>query len=330
VTNATVQRWVLQAVLASLRPLVGLLVKHGVTYPALASALKSEFVAAAGQEIQRQGMKPTDSAVTLLSGVHRKDIRALSRPKALAPLPSTAQSAHGLIGEVVARWLHDRAWRAPKRAGAPANEALGEPAVLPRARASAGASAGVPARIAASASVSPSLSAGRVAAGRRKQPSPTFDALVASISQDVRPRAILDEMLRLGIARETPEGIALEHEGLAPHQGLDAMCEVMAMNLHDHAAAAVANITKDHHLLEQSIYVDDITAESAQLLHDAAKRAWRQAFETMMDTANERLAYDAQHASPQARSERARFGVYYFHAPDGAATADPASRKTSS
>jgi hypothetical protein len=268
---------VLRTVLASLRPLVTLLVKSGVTYPALAQALKAEFVGAAQAEIDRQGMKRTDSAVTLLSGVHRKDVRALARPQEAAPLPSTSTSAHGLVGEVVAKWLHDRHYSNKGRAR-----------VLPRS----------------------------LPATARSKTAPTFDALVTSISQDVRPKALLDEMLRLGLVTPTDKGIRLDQEGFAPRQGLDAMCEVMAMNLHDHAAAAVANVNQERNLLEQSIYVDDITAESAQALHAVAKQAWRTAFDTVVEAANLRVAHDQRHATPPQRRERARFGAYYYHGPD--------------
>jgi len=54
-----------------MQPLVRLLIKNGVTYPAFAVALKRVFLDAARAELARQRMPQTDSAVTLLSGVHR-------------------------------------------------------------------------------------------------------------------------------------------------------------------------------------------------------------------------------------------------------------------
>src|SRR5947208_13943979 len=58
-------------------PLARWLLRHGVPYPAFADMLKSVFVAAALDELESSGAKPTHSALSVLSGVHRKDVRAL-------------------------------------------------------------------------------------------------------------------------------------------------------------------------------------------------------------------------------------------------------------
>src|SRR5689334_8427166 len=97
-----------------MRPLVRLLVRHGVTYPAFAAALKRVFLDAAVDELRERAMAQTDSAVSLLSGVHRRDVRTLTRA-AEAATPRTAATPLSLAGEVVARWLSDRAWQDRRR-----------------------------------------------------------------------------------------------------------------------------------------------------------------------------------------------------------------------
>ena len=67
---------VLKAFVAANRPLVRLLIGRGATFPAVAERLRQLFVDEAVAEIRARGMKPTASAVSLLSGVHRKDLRA--------------------------------------------------------------------------------------------------------------------------------------------------------------------------------------------------------------------------------------------------------------
>jgi hypothetical protein len=105
---------VLESVLQLLRPAVRLMLRHGVTAPAFATALKRVFLQAAQDELRAHGKALTDSAVSLLSGVHRRDVRNLTR---LAP-PATAR-------------------RRFYRTGVPGGQPLAQPAALPGRAASA-------------------------------------------------------------------------------------------------------------------------------------------------------------------------------------------------
>ena len=89
-----------------LMPWVETLVRQGVTYPQLAATLKQVFFQAAQAELQRTGQRQTDSAISVLSGLHRKDVRALgsATPRAAAPtVPLSTQ--------IVTRWLTDPRYR---------------------------------------------------------------------------------------------------------------------------------------------------------------------------------------------------------------------------
>jgi len=103
-----------------LLPLARLLIANGIGYPQLAARLKHVFLTAARFELAADGGRQTDSALSLLSGVHRKDIRAAKmaaengEPATGAPLSRAA--------EVFTRWMHDPALRAPD----------GSPKALPR------------------------------------------------------------------------------------------------------------------------------------------------------------------------------------------------------
>jgi hypothetical protein len=81
-----------------LMPWVELLVRQGVTYPQLAASLKQVFFEAAQAELQRTGQRQTDSAISLLSGLHRKDVRAVA--------PTVPLST-----QIVTRWLTDPRYR---------------------------------------------------------------------------------------------------------------------------------------------------------------------------------------------------------------------------
>ncbi len=60
-----------------LHPLVRLMLTCGITYPYLAELLKGLFVKVADAEFRLDADAPTDSRISLLTGVHRKDVRRL-------------------------------------------------------------------------------------------------------------------------------------------------------------------------------------------------------------------------------------------------------------
>jgi hypothetical protein len=66
----------------------------------------------------------------------------------------------------------------------------------------------------------------------RRCPSPAalvqLRCLVAGVSRDVRPRAVLDELLRLGVVHDTEAGLVLEGSGFAPRQGFAEMSWLFA------------------------------------------------------------------------------------------------------
>ena len=255
---------VLDAVLRALKPAARLLLQNGVSYGAFATALKRVFLDAAQDELQARGMARTDSALTLLSGVHRRDVRTLLR----APQPEApARAPLSMASEVVLRWLNARPW-------------LGDddqPRVLVRGTAPDG-----------------------------------FDALVASVSSDIRPRAVLDELKRLGVVDEGEAGLTLQVTSFAPRAGFEELSWLFADNLHDHIAAAARNLQGQSNFLEQSVHVDALTDASAAELQRAAVAQWKQVFRAYMALAQQRFDADAAEAPPEARVRRARFGVYFL------------------
>lgn len=60
-----------------MRPLVRLMLRKGVTYAVFADLLKEVFVDVADREFRLDDKAPSDSRISLLTGVHRKDVRRL-------------------------------------------------------------------------------------------------------------------------------------------------------------------------------------------------------------------------------------------------------------
>lgn len=97
----------LQQIIHILRPLVRLLLKHGITYPQLAEALKGLFVDIAEHAENNEAGRLTDSRVAVRTGIHRKDIRRLRQSARNLGAQPAQDIRRSLTSVVVTRWLSD-------------------------------------------------------------------------------------------------------------------------------------------------------------------------------------------------------------------------------
>ena len=96
---------VIRAVRGILRPLVRFMLSHGLTYTILTDILKSIYVEVATDEFRLEHKRQTDSRISLLTGVHRKDVKRLSALiEADAPPPENVT----LGAQLVAKWVGAR------------------------------------------------------------------------------------------------------------------------------------------------------------------------------------------------------------------------------
>src|SRR5580658_7946270 len=102
-----------------LRPLIRLLIQGGVTFPALADLLRSLYVEVAAHDLLEGPRARTDSRISLLTGVHRKEIR---RWRSEAHEPEAVPPVITRTGQIIARWLRDKEYA----------DAEGQPRPLPR------------------------------------------------------------------------------------------------------------------------------------------------------------------------------------------------------
>lgn len=274
---------------ALLAPVARWLLRNGVSYGTLADQLKSVFVDAARNELVQSGTQPTFSSLSMLSGVHRKDVRALETRADDPRAAGTAPRGIPLASQVYTRWVTARRYRT--RDGAPKS--------LPRS------GNGI-----------------------------SFEGLAREISQDVHPRTVLDELLRLGLVRLDDEQVVPLSVSFTPSRRLDELTALFAANAADHLSAAVQNLASAKPpFLEHSVFADGLSAESVALLQQQAVALWRTAFDAMVATATERVEGDADIA-PEAQ-HRMRFGVYFYSEPqatdqpedDAQAAKTPRSRR---
>jgi hypothetical protein len=261
---AVVQRALTQV----LRPLVKLMLAHGITYPALSELLKALYVEVAQREFTLAGKGQTDSRVSLLSGVHRKDVKRLSQSPAGVDAGDSRKVS--LNSKLIAAWVGTPEFTDKRK----------HPLPLPRLSRTSGSG-------------------------------PSFEALVESVSKDIRPRAVLDEWLRLGIVRiDDDDRVCLDHEtAFVPDQGFLDKAFYLGHNLHDHAAAAVHNVLGGAPpFLERSVSYNALSASSVAELGALSEKAGMEAVLAVNRQAIKLEHRDRQHAT----GKRMTFGIYFY------------------
>ena len=247
-----------------LRPLVRLLVRHGITFTYLADLLKVIYVETAEAEFALQGRPLTDSRITLLTGVHRKDVRHLRREvDDASPEPSLT-----LGTQIVARWLGDPAY----------HDRSGRPRPLPRTP---------------------------------KGGVESFAALVERVSKNVRPRSVLDELLRLGVVEvDAADRVHLVTRGFIPGKDLDAKAFYFGEAVHDHLAAAVYNLAGEGQpWLERSVYYDELSAAAIEKLKSRSEKL---AMQVLQEINRDGMALEASDPPSPEKRMRMRLGVYFY------------------
>jgi len=102
-----------------LRPFVRLLLNQKYTYPRLIHLLKTAYVDVAESDFPVEGKKQTVSRISLITGVHRKDVKQLmDDPHAL----TTRHVVVPLAASVIAAWMGRKKYL----------NANGKPKILPR------------------------------------------------------------------------------------------------------------------------------------------------------------------------------------------------------
>jgi len=94
----------IQALRYLLEPMVRLLLNYGMGYPAFAELMKRVYVDVADKHFALQDKPQTDSRISLLSGVHRKDVKRL-RLLADAPLDLTQANRVSLQAQLISKWM---------------------------------------------------------------------------------------------------------------------------------------------------------------------------------------------------------------------------------
>ncbi len=163
---------------------------------------------------------------------------------------------------------------------------------------------------------------------KRLGDAPSFEALASSVNRDVRPRALLEELVRLGLARvEADDHVVLTEEQFVPSQDEGQMLGFLSANVGDHLRAAVDNVVvrSDVRHLEQALFADELSLASIEALRPQAKSQWKSLVRALVPKVQQRI--DADHGADAPRNQRLRIGMYMYNEPMAAppAVAAPSS-----
>lgn len=144
----------------------------------------------------------------------------------------------------------------------------------------------------------------------------SFDALVKSVSTDVHPRAVFNELVRLNLIAVDDDSVGLKVDAFVPNADLASMLEYLGANLHDHAAAAVQNVLKSGPtFVEQSIFSDGVRAAGVDELATLARQHWTHVLQTFVPQVARHEPSETDKAATPSQAEptaRMRFGMYFY------------------
>ena len=257
------------AVKQLLKPLVGILLDNGLTYGWLTKILKVIYVDVAKVEFSLRDKAQTDSRISLLTGVHRKDVRRLrSEDKNRFEPPSSVFLGAQLVAILTteARFLDESGRAAPLTRLQGADQPAG---------------------------------------------SVSFEELVTLVSKDTRPRAILDEWLRLGaVSINEHDEVCLKVDAFIPARGYDEKVYYLGKNIHDHLAAARCNVQSETPpFMERSVYYDQLTEESVKKLATLSEAKAMEMLKDLNATARILQKKDKRNKSAD---QRMNLGVYFY------------------
>ncbi len=152
----------------------------------------------------------------------------------------------------------------------------------------------------------------------RQGPAPSFEALAQSVTRDVHPRALLDELVRMGLAEVSADGetVRLVRNAFVPQGDATRMFGFLGSNVGDHLSAAVANVLSDSppHF-EQALFADELSAESLRAVSALVATQWHTLMQSLVPAVNALIDADrdAAHNEGRAIDRRLRIGLYSYH-----------------
>lgn len=197
----SVQAGLLAAYSKLMRPLIRILLRHGVTYAQFSEVVKSVYVSLAAQEFKVPGKKMSKARIAIVTGLTRKEVQRISEKEGRAAAePRTNLSR---IARVLMGWHTDPDFTGPY---------------------------GMPLELRYDSEMPEDA---------------TFVRLVQRYSGDMTPRAMLDELLRVGTVVETDQNwFKVLRREYVPHSLAPDFLERVGSGVHNFVRTIEFNMHK--------------------------------------------------------------------------------------
>ena len=276
-----------KALRQALRPLLRVMLARGITLPYLTELIKTLLVEVAESDFRLDGKPATDSRVSLLTGVHRKDVNRLRHTSTDAnDGEEKAPPVVSLGAQLVAQWLGNPQFL----------DADGQPLPLPRNISEGGAQS------------FEALVAGINSDIRSR----------VVLDEWLRLGVVNLDDQRM---------VYLNTQAFVPAKGFDEKAFYFGHNLHDHAAAAAHNLLgQEPPFLERSLHFNGLSPEAIAELAAQSKKLGMQALVAVNKAAVAREAREAREEKadnpgdeageqPAGKLQRMTFGIYFYAEP---------------
>jgi hypothetical protein len=266
------------AIRGVLRPLIRILLRNGAPFGAFAECAREVYVEVAAKDFALPNRKASVSRVSVLTGLHRKEVSRLLKRTTDAEEESGAQKdrrgaeRYHRGARVVSAWAREKRYR----------DTNGRPRTL--------------------------AFEGRGA---------TFSDLVRRYSGDMPPRAMLDELERVGAVKSTRDGrLRLMTRAFIPRSDEDEGLGVLESDAADLIASIDHNLTSppEDAFIQRRVAYDNLVEESLPALR---KRAANRG-QALLEDFDRRMALGDRDANPRVKGSgrhRAVVGIYYYEHP---------------
>jgi hypothetical protein len=141
----------------------------------------------------------------------------------------------------------------------------------------------------------------------------SFEGLVSNIAKgDIRPRVVLDELMRLDMVELDPDhNVILKTKAFTPNQGQEEKLFFFGKNIQDHLCAGVHNLAGEQPpFFDRSVYYDELSETSVQELAELADTLGMDALIKLNERA---LALQTADSATTKVRHRMNFGIFNFN-----------------